>query len=116
MNLCHFLFKDLGWMPYVTSWINTREAQTEQANLTVLFDKYVPSCLEVMRNKVKKVTPIAEISHVQMLCYLLECLLTPEHGLLASEASKDLYEQYFVFCCVWAFGGSTFQDQVRSLH
>jgi dynein heavy chain len=34
---------DLGWNPYVTSWIETREHQAEKANLTVLFDKYVPS-------------------------------------------------------------------------
>jgi dynein heavy chain len=34
---------DLGWNPYVTSWIETREHQAEKANLTILFDKYVPS-------------------------------------------------------------------------
>jgi len=34
---------DLGWNPYVTSWIETREQQAEKANLTVLFDKYIPS-------------------------------------------------------------------------
>ena len=34
---------DLGWNPYVTSWIETRDHQAEKANLTILFDKYVPS-------------------------------------------------------------------------
>ncbi len=57
---------------YVSSWIDTREVQSERANLTILFDKYVPPCLDVCRVRFKKITPIADISHIQMLCYLLE--------------------------------------------
>lgn len=101
---------DLGWNPYVQSWIDTREVQSEKANLTILFDKYVPSCLETLRQRFKKITPIAECSHIQMLCYLLECLLTPENT--PADSPKELYELYFVFACVWAFGGAMFQDQM----
>jgi len=57
---------------YVNSWIDTREIQSEKANLTILFDKYVPPCLDIMKVRFKKITPIAEISHIQTLCYLLE--------------------------------------------
>ena len=97
---------------YVQSWIDTREVQSERANLTILFDKYVPACLEQLRGRFKKITPIAEISHVQMLCYLLEVSLTPENT--PPDCPKELYELYFVFACVWAFGGAMFQDQVRA--
>lgn len=58
----------------------------------------------------KKIIPIPEQSLVQMLCYLLECLLTPEHT--PADCAKELYELYFVFAVVWAFGGAMFQDQV----
>ena len=27
---------DLGWNPYVTSWVETRESQAEKASLTIL--------------------------------------------------------------------------------
>ncbi|XP_071882010.1 dynein axonemal heavy chain 9 isoform X5 [Anas platyrhynchos] len=47
---------------------------------------------------------------VQMLCYLLECLLTEENT--PPDCPKELYELYFVFAAVWAFGGSMFQDQL----
>lgn len=47
---------------------------------------------------------------VQMLCHLLECLLTPENT--PPDCAKELYELYFVFAAVWAFGGALFQDQV----
>ena len=97
---------------YVQSWIDTREVQSERANLLILFDKYVPICLETMKHRFKKITPIVEISHIQMLCFLLECLLVPENT--PPDCPKELYELYFVFAIVWAFGGCTFQDQVMS--
>lgn len=95
---------------FISSWIDKREAQSERANLTILFDKYVPSCLEAMKHRFKKITPVADISHLQMLCCFLECILTPENT--PSDCPKEWYELYFVFCCVWAFGGCLFQDQV----
>ncbi|KAL0180139.1 hypothetical protein M9458_025581, partial [Cirrhinus mrigala] len=58
----------------------------------------------------KKIIPVPEQSLVQMLCFLLECLLIPEHT--PPDSHKDLYELYFVFAAVWAFGGTMFQDQL----
>jgi dynein heavy chain len=101
---------DLGWNPQVTSWIDTREIQAERANLTILFDKYVPMCIDAIKNRFKKITPIVENAHVHMLCNLLECLLTPNNT--PPDCPKDLYELYFVFACIWAFGSALFQDQV----
>ncbi|MGH0152203.1 UNVERIFIED_CONTAM: hypothetical protein FKN15_022155 [Acipenser sinensis] len=102
--------QDLGWSPCVASWIDTRNAQSERANLTILFDKYVPYCLEQVRCNLKTITPIPENSMVQTLCSLLECLLTPENT--PPDSPRELYETYFVFACVWAFGGALFQDQL----
>ena len=42
---------DLGWNPFVTSWIDTREVQSEKANLIILFEKYVPTCLETLKSR-----------------------------------------------------------------
>lgn len=104
MFLCLLTFS------FVTSWIDQREQQSEKGNLTMLFDKYVPLCLEVCRSRFKKITSIAEISHIQMLCHLLDCLLTPSNTPV--DCPKEWYEIYFVFACVWAFGAAMFQDQV----
>uniref|UniRef100_K7FTG1 Dynein axonemal heavy chain 11 n=1 Tax=Pelodiscus sinensis TaxID=13735 RepID=K7FTG1_PELSI len=104
--------QDLGWNPYVASWIENRSHQSEKANLIILFDKYVPPCLDQLRTSFKTITPIPENSMVQTLCSLLDCLLTPEN--LPSDCPRDLYEIYFVFACVWAFGGGLFQDQLSN--
>ena len=97
----------------MSSWIDRREVQSERANLQILFEKYVPTCLDTMKMRFKKITPIADISHLQMLCSLLECMFTPEN--IPADSPKELYELYFCFCCVWAFGASMLQDQVGSL-
>ncbi|XP_024875279.1 dynein beta chain, ciliary [Temnothorax curvispinosus] len=101
--------QDLGWNPYVTSWVEKRSSPNEKSNLVMLFDKYIPTCLETLRTRFKKITPIADMAHVEMLCHLLHCLLRPE--LTTSDFHKDHYELYFVFAAVWAFGSSMFQDQ-----
>lgn len=101
---------DLSWSPYVASWTDTREHATEKAALVVLFEKYVPVCIEALKTKFKIVTPVPEITHVQMLCTLLECLLTPAN--CPPDTVRDVYETYFVFACLWAFGSATFQDHV----
>ncbi|XP_033960741.1 dynein axonemal heavy chain 11 [Pseudochaenichthys georgianus] len=103
--------QDLGWSSYVTSWIDTRQAQSERANLTILFDKYVPYCLEQVRCNLKTITPIPESSMVQTLCSLLDCLLTEDNT--PPDSPRELYEIYFVFACVWAFGGALFQDHLN---
>ncbi|XP_022909837.1 dynein beta chain, ciliary-like [Onthophagus taurus] len=101
---------DLGWNPYVASWIDTRTNQSEKANLMILFDKYVPPCLDMVRGKVKKITPISEIAHISMLCFLLDCFLTQVN--VPADCPKEWYEIYFVFSTVWAFGSALFQDQI----
>lgn len=127
-GIVHLNVQDLGWTPYITSWIESRTEssgngsgdvlektedmdipggaihQGERQHLTILMDKYIPSCLEVIRTRFKTVVPIPEICHLQMLCRLLDNLLTP--AFLTSENPRELYELYFVFACVWAFGSA----------
>ena len=50
----------------VTSWIDKREVQSEKANLTILFDKYIPPCIETMRTRFKTITPIPECANIQV--------------------------------------------------
>ncbi|KAM4843232.1 dynein axonemal heavy chain 17 [Thomomys bottae] len=101
---------DLGWNPVVSSWIERRKVQSEKANLTILFDKYLPTCLDKLRFGFKRITPIPEITITQTILYLLECLLTEKNA--PPDSPKELYELYFVFACFWAFGGAMFQDQL----
>ncbi|XP_023819910.1 dynein heavy chain 11, axonemal [Oryzias latipes] len=103
--------QDLGWNAYFASWIEQREQQSERAHLIVLFEKYVPRCVEQMKTSFKTATPVPEISLVQTLCTLLDCLLKQENS--SSESTRETYENYFTFACIWAFGGALGQDQLH---
>lgn len=105
MHITHNL---VPYFSYVTSWVETRKIPAEKSNLVILFDKYIPPCLENIRNRFKKITPIADMAHIQMLCHLLSSLLVPENT--PPDCPKDWHDIYFVFACVWAFGSAMFQD------
>ncbi len=47
---------------------------------------------------------------IQTLCFLLETLLTADNT--PPDTHKDIYELYFVFAAIWAFGGFLFKDEV----
>ncbi|XP_039947795.1 dynein beta chain, ciliary [Bactrocera tryoni] len=102
--------QDLGWSPFIQSWLNTRANQTEVATLNVLFDKYVPPMLDVFNKRLKRITPISNIAMLQMTCFLLDCMLTPQN--VPNDCPKDWYEIYFVFSIIWGFGSTLFQDQI----
>ncbi|CAI6347129.1 unnamed protein product [Macrosiphum euphorbiae] len=51
-----------------------------------------------------------DVTHKQMLCTLLDCLLTRMAG--PPETARDVHETYFVFTCLWVFSSATFQDQL----
>ncbi|KNC98870.1 uncharacterized protein SPPG_09316 [Spizellomyces punctatus DAOM BR117] len=101
---------DLGWNPFVQSWLDKREDAAEKSNLSVLFDRYVNICLDACRSGRFKMASVEEFSMVVTLCNLLEGLLTPQNT--PKGCDKEWFEIYFVFAAVWAFGGCVFQDQM----
>ncbi|RKO98183.1 hypothetical protein CXG81DRAFT_17063 [Caulochytrium protostelioides] len=94
---------DLGWNPHVQSWLDKREDATEKSALSVLFDRFVNPCLEVLRSGRFKMANVEEFSLIVSLCNILEGLLIPEN--VPKGCDKEWYEIYFGFAVVWAFGG-----------
>ena len=64
---------DIGYSPVFLSWIEQRESTNERNQLLLLlFDKYVPRCLELLKSgRVRTITPLVDVCHVQMLCNIL---------------------------------------------
>lgn len=103
---------DIGWIPFKESWIETRTDDREKQTLERLFDKYAVPTLEYLHEQRKvlgHIIPIREISMIQNLCYLLEGLLTYEN--CPPGSAQDVYDYYFSFACIWAFGGAFAPDE-----
>jgi len=99
---------DIGWRPFVESWLARREDENEKAFMAPLFEKYIESTAELIRKGFKEATPIMLICRVMSICYLMESLLlaVPE-----AQKTQEIVENYFVFSLTWAFGGPLVVDK-----
>jgi len=71
---CVFLNEtDIGWRPYVQTWIEGFNDQKVQTILDQLFDAYVvPTIDMIRREKWKHITPIRDFAMVQVIWRILE--------------------------------------------
>jgi dynein heavy chain len=99
---------DVGWGPFKESWIETRTNEREKHYLEQLFEKYTHPILEWLKKNVKHVIPVCDINMIQTLCYVLEGLLTEET--CPPGTANEVYENYFTFSCIYAFGGALDQE------
>jgi len=108
---------DIGWRPFVASWIQNREIESEKQQLTKLFDVYVPKTMDWMRKNVKTIAPLPQINLSQTVCYILDGLLGSGEKMastqktMAPEEAAILFESVFVYACIWGLGGALSSDK-----
>lgn len=113
---------EIGWMPYVDSWLNRyvknnsnlpptepgKEDQSVFAVIKDLFVAYIDHSLHMI-NTIRDQEPMRtyDIQNVVSLCNFLEYFYTKEIG---KDDKRDVWTKkvlcYFSFAFMWAFGGS----------
>lgn len=63
---------DLGWWPYVDSWLSSKTAKPLLNALTGLFEKDLPQVLNFVLNNCNKLIPVSETNLVISLCRLFD--------------------------------------------
>jgi dynein heavy chain len=99
----------IGWYPVVESWLQQRESSAEAGILPGLFKKYVDGIFSALdETKAETIVPVVSIAMVEMLCRLLDGLLS-----LVGEHDKtpEVLENAFIYCGMWAFGGALASDK-----
>ncbi|TGZ67987.1 hypothetical protein CRM22_004505 [Opisthorchis felineus] len=113
--------EELGWMPYVKTWLTglLDKLTTPVVDyLMNLFVNYVDPCLEFVTTQCTDVIPQVPIARVQTMCKLLEVLLTnPNAPSMTQEKHKlnPILAMSFVFSLIWGLAGGTIDanwDQV----
>ncbi|CAM9131888.1 unnamed protein product, partial [Ectocarpus fasciculatus] len=105
---------DVGWRPFVESWLGRREESgvdpsgNEKALLPGLFEKYVDATQDLVRKGFKECTPMYLLNKVCTIVYLLEGLL---ETVPFDRKNLEVIENLFIFCVVWAFGGPMVIDK-----
>ncbi|XP_037943923.1 dynein beta chain, ciliary-like [Teleopsis dalmanni] len=125
--------QDLGWSPFVLSWLETRADMVERSLLTTFFEKYFPSLIQ-HQGDFRRTTPITDMAMIQMTCSLLESLLEVhqdiclsnantmptknnlQHSSKATDSLELGLELLFIYATMWGFGSALYQDQIIDWH
>jgi dynein heavy chain len=108
---------DIGWEPYVKSWIGNREMEMERTSLTALFAKYAQKVFTYLEREAKPIVPIREISMVQCITYLVEGLIGggeeffQKVKMIGQEQGIMLLEMMFAYSLIWACAGALTSDK-----
>ncbi len=98
---------DVGWRPFVESWMVAKiHDENVKTLLPGFFDKYIDHLYDQMRRSYKHVTKINLINMVFTVCRLLEGYLDTTATL-----SADVVEAIFAQCVMWGFGGALILDK-----
>ncbi|KAI8821286.1 dynein heavy chain and region D6 of dynein motor-domain-containing protein [Fimicolochytrium jonesii] len=115
VGMIYMDYEDLGWRPYLTSWMQCRDDKGSAEMLGRLVDKYLPRTLE-FRKSCKELVPVPEISAVISFCTLFDAVATRENGV--DPADQDSYsrmiELWFLFSIIWTLGGSLTDESRKS--
>ncbi|KAJ3056563.1 Dynein heavy chain 2, axonemal [Rhizophlyctis rosea] len=99
-------YKDLGWRPYVESWLEARPEKQGVDVMRRLLEKYIPQALD-FRRQCQELVPVPEISVVKSFCALFDAVAIPENGVDAGDPDSynRMIELWFLFSVIWAVGG-----------
>jgi dynein heavy chain, axonemal len=96
---------DIGWRPFVETWMLGLVDDTVKAHLPGLFDKYIEALAEGMRRTMKTAVPLPLINQVMSVCRLMEGFIET----LPKDPKKpvvELLEHFFFIAVMWSFGGA----------
>ncbi|XP_042367999.1 dynein axonemal heavy chain 2 [Plectropomus leopardus] len=104
-------YTDLGWKPFVQSWLSKRH-KAEVNHLERLFEKYIENTLKFKRSNCKELIPITELNGVISLCRLYDCLATSSNGVNTSDTENlgRMVELWFIFSLIWSICASVDED------
>jgi len=116
---------DIGWIPYMNSWLERsfykvqNMSEDDMAGKDVMIDdvgknvfyrcfqQYVE--LNQDLNRIRHICPVNDMMMIQTLCCILDAMLLEHNNnlnQLEEEPKKTAYEIMFIFAAMWAFGGS----------
>uniref|UniRef100_UPI0037E8313A dynein axonemal heavy chain 2 n=1 Tax=Semicossyphus pulcher TaxID=241346 RepID=UPI0037E8313A len=109
-------YNDLGWKPFVQSWLDKRP-KAEVDHLKRLFEKYIESTLSCKKNNCKEPVPITELNGVTSLCRLYDSLATSSNGVNTSDTENlgRMVDLWFVFSLIWSVCASVDEDGRRKI-
>ena len=110
---------ELGWKPYVDSWIEKKEDPYVKDFFYEMFDKWIPKILKT-KKLCKELVPVLESNAVISLCRLMDTVVKKVNGITYDDPNKDenyysRLEKWFTFALLWSVGASVNEDGRKRL-
>ncbi|XP_030578556.1 dynein heavy chain 2, axonemal [Archocentrus centrarchus] len=104
-------YTDLGWRPFVQSWLDKRHT-AEVDHLKPLFEKYIERTFSFKKRNCKELIPITELNGVTSLCRLYDSLATLKNGVNTSDTENlgRMVLLWFIFSLIWSICASVDED------
>lgn len=95
---------DLGWRPYIDSWLAKMAEPQEREQLRGLVDRCLPKLLTIKATRCSEPVPVAELGCIRSLCDMYSAIATPANGVTPSEPDHyfRMIELHFLFATVCA--------------
>ncbi|KAM5307672.1 dynein axonemal heavy chain 2 [Glossophaga mutica] len=104
-------YGDLGWKPYVQSWLEKRP-KAEVEPLQRMFEKFINKIMTFKKDNCNELVPLPEYSGIISLCKLYSSLATPENGVNPADSENyvSMVELTFVFSMIWSVCASVDEE------
>jgi dynein heavy chain, axonemal len=105
-------YTDLGWKPFVESWLSKKKDKILVEELRRLIEKYLEKIIQFVRQNCVELIAISELNGVISFCKLFDCLATLDNGLDPSDQDSyvRMIELWFQFCMIWSLCCSVDED------
>ncbi|KAL3319655.1 Dynein heavy chain 6, axonemal [Cichlidogyrus casuarinus] len=115
--------EELGWMPYVKTWMSGLSAKLSETVVTFImnmFEQYMEPFLKFCMTQAASLMPQVPIARVQTTCKLIESLILPSQGKsvdLDVEPSKlnPMLGMSFAFSLLWGCAGPLIESNWDSV-
>jgi len=109
-GMIHLNVEDLGWWPYVKSWLANKQDTKLVEALYRKFESILEEALMFRRRECSQIVPNDDLTAVKQLCSLFDALATENNGVTTEDSDVDTYvhmiDLNFLFALIWSVGAT----------
>lgn len=117
-------YKDLGWKPFVESWLQKQSNKQLMQFYRTYFNEALDKALNFKYTNCKEVIQTSELNQIASMCHLIECLSNDKDSfaVMTEDEMEIVTKLLFYFAMIWTvcacvddYGRSTIDNFIREL-
>jgi len=110
---------DVGWKPYMESWIERVKDENAKSVFYLCFAQFFEANVEMVRKTFRCIVPHVDMACVQSICCLLDSILADKANTdvlkgMSVDDQKNIFEAFFIYAAMWGMGGGALEDKTAN--